>query len=53
LNQQTRFPDVWVAQTDADGRPILDPENPGRYQKSLIPNTVGTRLPTIGIIVDF
>jgi hypothetical protein len=53
LNQQTRFPDVWVAQTDADGRLILDPENPGSYQKSLIPNTVGTRLPTIGIIVDF
>jgi hypothetical protein len=53
LNQQTRFPDVWVAKTDSDGKPIPDPENPGRYLKGLIPNTVGTRLPTIGIIVDF
>ncbi|MBM3918485.1 MAG: TonB-dependent receptor [Sphingomonadales bacterium] len=53
LNQQTRFPDFWVARTDSEGKPLPDPDNPGRYQKSLIPNTVGTRLPTIGIIVDF
>ncbi|MFN3529524.1 MAG: TonB-dependent receptor [Bacteroidia bacterium] len=54
LNQQTVGPDFIVARIDpATGQPIADPNDPSRYLADRIPNRVGQRLPTIGIIVDF
>lgn len=54
LNQQTVLQPQLVALTDpTTGAPVVDPNNPGSYLPDFIPNTAGTRLPTIGIIVDF
>lgn len=54
LNQQTVLNPFIVAKIDpATGAPIVDPNDPTRYLADQIPNTAGTRLPTIGIIVDF
>ncbi len=38
---------------DQNGNPLTDPNDPNRYELQSIPNTAGTLLPTIGIIVDF
>jgi hypothetical protein len=35
------------------GEPLPNPSKPGYYQYYLIPNTVGTVLPTIGVKIDF
>lgn len=54
LNQQTVLNPFIVAKIDpTTGAPIVDPNDPTRYLADQIPNTAGTRLPTIGIIVDF
>lgn len=54
LNQQTVLNPFIVAKIDpATGAPIVDPNDPTRYLADQIPNTAGTRLPTIGIIIDF
>ena len=37
---------------DANGAPVLDPNDPGRYQLREIPNTLGTLLPSIGVVID-
>lgn len=40
---------------NANGEPLLDPNfsNPPRYQTQFLPNSTGTVLPTIGIIVEY
>jgi outer membrane receptor for ferrienterochelin and colicin len=38
---------------DAKGQPVTDPANPSAYQTYLIPNTAGTRLPSIGLMLEF
>jgi hypothetical protein len=38
---------------DQNGNPLTDPNDPNRYDLQELPNTSGTLLPTIGIIVDF
>lgn len=54
LNQQTVLNPFIVAKIDpATGAPVVDPNDPTRYLADQIPNTAGTRLPTIGIIIDF
>lgn len=54
LNQQTVLNPFIVAKIDpVTGAPLVDPNDPTRYQADEIPNTAGTRLPTIGIIIDF
>ena len=37
---------------DVDGNPVVDPNNPSSYLLEEIPNTVGTLLPTIGVVID-
>ncbi len=37
---------------DTDGNPVLDPGNPGHYQMRLIENTLGTLLPSVGVVID-
>lgn len=54
LNQQTILQPQLIALTDpASGAPVVDPNDNTRYLPDFIPNTAGTRLPTIGIIIDF
>ncbi|MCT4624725.1 MAG: TonB-dependent receptor [Schleiferiaceae bacterium] len=40
-------------QKDANGNPIVDPNDPTRYLMKPIANSQGTTLPTIGIIFEF
>jgi hypothetical protein len=42
-----------VAARNANGALISDPSNPLQYQADFLPNTSGTLLPTIGVILDF
>jgi hypothetical protein len=37
---------------DANGLPVLDPNNPGHYQMRQIENTLGTLLPSLGVVID-
>jgi hypothetical protein len=39
-------------QRDALGNPVVDPSNPSQYLPNSIPNTNGTVLPSVGIIIE-
>ncbi len=49
---ETTFQDNIDIQRDASGNGVTDPENPDSYLPQFIPNTGGTILPTVGIIVE-
>lgn len=38
---------------DAQGMPVLNPDDPTRYELTTLDNTSGTLLPSIGVIIDF
>jgi outer membrane receptor protein involved in Fe transport len=38
---------------DDQGDPVVDPNDPNRYQLRTLENSVGTVLPSIGVIIDF
>lgn len=38
---------------DDQGAPVVDPNDPERYLLTSIPNSVGTFLPTIGVVIEF
>lgn len=42
-----------LVETDANGTPIEDPNDPSRYKTKLIENATGILQPTIGIIIEF
>lgn len=42
-----------LVETDANGAPIVDPNDPSRYKTKLIENASGILQPTIGIIIEF
>ena len=44
---------VLLVDTDADGNPIEDPQDPTRYQTKLIDNASGIIQPTLGIVIEF
>jgi hypothetical protein len=46
----TPFLDV---QRDANNNPITDPSDGDRYLLTTIPNTAGTLLPSVGVVVEF
>ena len=52
-NFQAEQPDYLVRVEDAGGNPVTDPADPNKYLLRTIKNTVGTVLPTIGIMVEF
>jgi hypothetical protein len=52
-NHQADQPDLLLRQTNPDGTPLIDTDDPSRYRLKYISGTVGTVLPTIGIIVEF
>jgi len=53
FNFKSKEPDVLIAQRDANGFPLTDPEDPSRYLLKYLPSETGTILPTFGIIVEF
>ena len=36
-----------------DGNPLVDPNDPSRYQLNTLENSSGTIVPTLGVIVEF
>jgi len=38
---------------DVAGNPVTDNDNPSLYQTEVVPNQSGSRLPSIGIMIDF
>ncbi len=44
---------ILLIETDANNQPVIDPNDPSRYQTKLIENVSGIVQPTIGIIVEF
>jgi hypothetical protein len=52
-NFQADQPPLLLTESDSNGDPVTDPENPLKYKLKYVDNTIGTVLPTIGIIVEF
>ena len=50
---KTKVAPILLLQTDANGAPVVDPNDPSRYLTKTIENTSGIVQPTIGIIVEF
>ncbi|MCH8554808.1 MAG: TonB-dependent receptor [Schleiferiaceae bacterium] len=53
LGQALSGPPFIDAQRDALGNPIIDPNNAKRYLTTSLENSVGTALPSIGLIFQF
>ncbi len=51
-NFKAQQPDVLVQVKDANGQPMINPEDPTRFVLKYISSESGTVLPTIGIIVE-
>jgi hypothetical protein len=52
-NFKANLPPNLVQQTDANGKPQTDPNDPSRYLLKLIETYSGTVLPSIGIMIEF
>jgi len=50
---KTKVAPILLVEKDANGVPVMDPNDPTRYKTKLIDNTSGIVQPTIGIIVEF
>ncbi|MFN4910026.1 MAG: carboxypeptidase regulatory-like domain-containing protein [Flavobacteriales bacterium] len=50
---KTKVAPILLVQTDATGAPLVDPNDPTRYQTKLIDNASGIVQPTLGIIIEF
>lgn len=53
FNTQYAGPNTLIAARNADGSLMSDPSSPLKYKADFLPNTSGTVLPTIGVILDF
>lgn len=51
-NYQSRGVPYLDVERDTDGNPVLDTNNPGHYKMVQIENTLGTVLPSIGVVID-
>ncbi len=52
LGYETQLKPLLDVQRDALGNPVVDPNNASQYLPNFIPNTNGTVLPSVGIIVE-
>ena len=50
---QAKLAPVLLVETDENGAPVEDPNDPTRYSTKLIDNASGIIQPTIGIIIEF
>ena len=46
-------PDILNVRRDANGLPLVDPNDPGRYQTYFIDGSSGNSIPALGIIFEF
>jgi outer membrane receptor for ferrienterochelin and colicin len=53
FNYQTSQQPFLTAELDENGQPVADPDIPGNYKANLIPNSTGSRIPTIGLVAEF
>ena len=53
LNQKSDSAPILIRESDENGNPIIDPEDPTKYLLKEISAQSGTILPTLGIIVVF
>jgi len=44
---------ILLVETDEEGNPLTDPNDPSRYQTKLIDNASGILQPTLGIVLEF
>jgi hypothetical protein len=51
-NAQQNLPPNLTVERDAAGQPLVDPEDPLRYQTKLLRNDAGTLLPTVGVVIS-
>ena len=49
---QTQLKPILDVQRNGNGQPIVDPNNSSQYLPNFIPNTNGTVIPSVGIIVE-
>ncbi|HBH06615.1 MAG TPA: ferric aerobactin receptor [Flavobacteriales bacterium] len=52
-NFQAQAPPFLNVRRDDQGLPLVDPNDPARYQTYLIEDFAGTLLPSIGVMIDF
>lgn len=52
LGYETQLKPLLDVQRDALGNPVVDPNNASQYLPNFIPNTNGTVLPSVGIIIE-
>ena len=52
LGYETQLKPLLDVQRDALGNPVVDPNNSSQYLPNFIPNTNGTVLPSVGIIIE-
>jgi len=50
---KTKVAPIYLAVTDSNGVPVVDPINPNKYLLKKIENTSGIVQPTLGIIIEF
>ena len=50
---KTKLAPILLVETDVNGSPIEDPNDPNRYSTKLIDNASGMIQPTLGIIIEF
>ena len=52
LGYETQLKPLLDVERDALGNPVVDPNNASQYLPNFIPNTNGTVLPSVGIIIE-
>jgi len=52
-NFKSDQPDYLLRVEDANGKPLTDPNDPGKYVLKTLKNSSGTVLPTLGIMIEF
>jgi len=52
-NFKSDQPDYLLRVEDANGKPLTDPNDPGKYVLKILKNSSGTVLPTLGVMIEF
>ena len=50
---KTELAPILLVESDEEGNPLTDPNDPSRYQTKLIDNASGILQPTLGIVLEF
>jgi hypothetical protein len=50
---KTKVAPLLLVETDSNGNPVTDPNDPTRYKTKLVERTSGILQPSIGIIIEF